>query len=167
MTAASTSTKDRIATVEPIVRRVLAPKVLDSHHLDDLVQETLARVGSSRRDLEGEALVAYAIVAARNVWASDGAREARRGALQHRLADTRQPEQPDLLAVAGERQDALRTALVSLSEAERRCCWPTRSRASPPPPSPTRTDRRLVPSPPGWPGPGPSSGWTSWSSTAG
>ena len=120
MTAASTSTKDRIATVEPIVRRVLAPKVLDSHHLDDLVQETLARVGSSRRDLEGEALVAYAIVAARNVWASDGAREARRGALQHRLADTRQPEQPDLLAVAGERQDALRTALASLSEAERR-----------------------------------------------
>ncbi|MDQ3569594.1 MAG: sigma-70 family RNA polymerase sigma factor [Actinomycetota bacterium] len=120
MAALRDTTKDRLAAVEPVVRRVLASKVFDSHRLDDLVQETLARVASSRRDLEGETLVAYAIVSARNVWASDSARSARRGELQHRLADTRQPEQPDALALAGEEHDALRVALASLLEAERR-----------------------------------------------
>lgn len=114
------STNDRVAAVEPVVRRVLASKVFDGHRLDDLVQETLARVASSRRDLEGETLIAYAIVSARNVLASDSARSARRGGLQHRLADTRQPDQPEAAALAEEQQAALRVALASLSEAERR-----------------------------------------------
>jgi RNA polymerase sigma factor (sigma-70 family) len=113
------STKDRVADVEPVVRRVLAPKVFDSHRLDDLVQETLARLASSRRDLEGDGLVGYAVVSARNVWASDSARSARRGALHHRLADTRQPDQPDAVVLVREQQDALRVALAGLSELER------------------------------------------------
>jgi len=108
-----------VAAVEPVVRRVLASKVYDPNRLDDLVQETLTRLASSRRDLDGEALVAYAIVSARNLLASDSARSSRRGALQHRLADTRQPEQPEVTVMAGERRTALRTALDSLSEAER------------------------------------------------
>ena len=120
MRKAPISTKERVAAVEPVVRRVLAAKVFDPHRLDDLVQETLARVASSRRELEGEALVAYAIVAARNVWASESARSARRGALQHRLADLRQPEQPEAVALRGAEHDALRAALRALSDAERR-----------------------------------------------
>ncbi|HSH59637.1 MAG TPA: sigma-70 family RNA polymerase sigma factor, partial [Acidimicrobiales bacterium] len=120
MAAVRESTKDRVAAVEPVVRRVLASKVYDAHRLDDLVQETLTRLASSRRDLDGETLVAYAIVSARNLLASDSARSSRRGELQHRLADTRQPEQPEALALAGEQQAALRVALASLSEAERR-----------------------------------------------
>ncbi len=119
MAAIRESTKDRVAAVEPVVRRVLASKVYDPNRLDDLVQETLTRLASSRRDLDGEALVAYAIVSARNLFASDSARSSRRGALQHRLADTRQPEQPEVTVMAGERRTALRTALDSLSEAER------------------------------------------------
>jgi RNA polymerase sigma factor (sigma-70 family) len=119
MAAVRESTKDRVAAVEPVVRRVLASKVYDPNRLDDLVQETLTRLASSRRDLDGEALVAYAIVSARNLLASDSARSSRRGALQHRLANTRQPEQPEVTVMAGERRTALRTALDSLSEAER------------------------------------------------
>jgi len=120
MAALRESTKDRVAAVEPVVRRVLGAKVYDGHRLDDLVQETLTRVASSRRDLDGETLVAYAIVSARNLLASDSARLARRSGLQHRLADTRQPEQPDAVALAGEQQAALRVALAALSDAERR-----------------------------------------------
>jgi len=120
MSALRESTKDRVAAVEPVVRRVLASKVYDPHRLDDLVQETLTRLASSRRDLDGETLVAYAIVSARNLLASDSARSSRRGSLQHRLADTRQPDQPEALVLAGERRSALRTALDSLSDAERR-----------------------------------------------
>lgn len=86
------STKDRVAAVEPVVRRVLASKVFDPNRLDDLVQETLTRLASSRRDLDGETLVAYAIVSARNLLATDSARSSRRGELEHRLADIRQPE---------------------------------------------------------------------------
>lgn len=120
MAALRTTTKDRIAAVEPVVRRVLAPRVHDSDRLDDLVQETLSRVAATRRDLGGDTLTAYAIVAARNVWATDSARSARRDALEHRLADTRRPEQPETLTMAGEEEDALRKALASLSDAERR-----------------------------------------------
>ena len=112
-------TKDRVADVEPVVRRVLAPKVFDSHRLDDLVQETLARLASSSRDLVGDGLVGYAVVSARNVWASDSARSARRSTIQHRLADLRQPEEPETVILARERQEALRVALAGLSEVER------------------------------------------------
>lgn len=40
MPAPRESTRDRVAAVEPVVRRVLASKVFDPHRLDDLVQET-------------------------------------------------------------------------------------------------------------------------------
>ncbi|MDQ3353938.1 MAG: hypothetical protein M3507_05575 [Actinomycetota bacterium] len=53
-----------IAVLEPVVRRVVAARVTDPHLVDDLVQETLARVLESRPSLDGGALVAYAIVSA-------------------------------------------------------------------------------------------------------
>jgi hypothetical protein len=62
-----------VAGLEPVVRRVIAARVSDRHLIDDLVQETLARVLESRRSLEGEALLAYAVVSARNIVTSRGA----------------------------------------------------------------------------------------------
>jgi RNA polymerase sigma factor (sigma-70 family) len=108
-----------IAVLEPVVRRVIAARVTDPHLIDDLVQETLARVLESRRSLEGAALVAYAIVSARNLVASEGRREHRRERLRARLADLSEPQVPEDAVVANEERRAVRDALRQLSHDER------------------------------------------------
>jgi RNA polymerase sigma factor (sigma-70 family) len=55
-----------IAAVNGMLRRVFARRVADPHQLDDVVQETLARVLKADPQLSGDELVAYAIVTARN-----------------------------------------------------------------------------------------------------
>ncbi|MFP5371635.1 MAG: RNA polymerase sigma factor, partial [Actinomycetes bacterium] len=92
----------------------------DPDHVDDLVQETLARVLESRRSLEGGALLAYAVVAAQNLVISEGRTEQRRERLSPRLADLSQPQRPEDAVVASEERKALRRALRRLSHEERR-----------------------------------------------
>lgn len=109
-----------IAGLEPVVRRVVAARVADPHLVDDLVQETLARVLQSGRSLEGGALLAYAVVAAQNVVASEGRSEHRRERLRSRLVDPSQPQTPEDAVVAHEERRAVRNALRQLSPDERR-----------------------------------------------
>lgn len=119
----STSRRDEgdadVAALEPAVRRVVAARVTDPHRVDDLVQETLARVLAFRRSLEGGALLAYAVVSARNLVISESRTEDRRERLGPRLADLSQPERPDDALVASEERRAVRRALRQLSHDER------------------------------------------------
>ncbi len=108
-----------IAALEPVVRRVVAARVADPDLVDDLVQETLARVLESRRSLEDGALVAYAIVSAQNLIASEGRAEHRRERLGSRLADLSEPQRPEDALVANEERRAVRRALRRLSHEER------------------------------------------------
>ncbi len=108
-----------IAALEPLVRRVVAARVADPHLVDDLVQETLARVLESRRSLEGGALVGYAVVSAQNLIASQGRAEQRRERLGPRLADLSEPQRPEDAVVANEERRAVRRALRQLSHDER------------------------------------------------
>ena len=65
--------EDAILELLPVVRRVVAARIRDPHLVDDLVQETLARMMGARARLEPDALVPYAIVTARNLVASHAA----------------------------------------------------------------------------------------------
>ncbi len=108
-----------IAVLEPVVRRVIAARVADPHLVDDLVQETLARVLESRRSLEGGVLLAYAVVSARNLVVSEGRSEHRRERLKARSADLSEPQTPEDAVVANEERKAVRHALRQLSHDER------------------------------------------------
>ena len=108
-----------VAELEPVVRRVIAARVADRHLVDDLVQETLTRVLESRRSLDGGALLAYAVVSARNLVASEGRNEHRRERLRGRLADLSEPQGPEDAVVANEERRAVRSALRQLSHDER------------------------------------------------
>ena len=108
-----------LAVLEPVVRRVIAARVADRDLVDDLVQETLARVLESRRSLEDGALLAYAVVSAQNLVASEGRHEHRRERLRARLADPSEPQGPEDAVVANEEREAVRSALRQLSHDER------------------------------------------------
>lgn len=108
-----------IAVVEPVVRRVVAARVADPQLVDDLVQETLTRVLEARRSMEGGALMAYAIVSAKNLVVSEGRTKDRRELLGPRLVDLSQPQRPEDAAEADEERRAVRQALRRLSPAER------------------------------------------------
>ena len=62
--------EDSIVEVLPVVRRVVAARVVDPAVRDDVVQETLARLMASRSRVEQDTLVPYAIAIARNLIAS-------------------------------------------------------------------------------------------------
>lgn len=107
-----------VALIEPI-RRVAAARGADHHTVDDVAQETLARVMAQRERLDEDALLPYALVTARNLVASAG-RDASRGRRHaHRLVDLREPERPEDVALRREEEQALTAALGRLSPAER------------------------------------------------
>lgn len=69
--------------------------------------------------MEGEALLAYAVVSARNLVTSQSRREHRRERLRPGLADLFEPQIPEDAVVANEERRAVRNALRQLSHEER------------------------------------------------
>jgi serine/threonine-protein kinase RsbT len=99
---------DPVAALVPVVRRVVGARVREPAQVDDLVQETLARVMAARRRVEHESLVPYAVATARNLVASAAQHEQRARRNAHLLADTCATEpRPEDEAVRQE--DAART----------------------------------------------------------
>jgi len=80
--------EDSIVEVVPVVRRVVASRVVDPATRDDIVQETLARLMASRSRVEQDTLVPYAIAIARNLIASLAEREQRSRRNAHLLVET-------------------------------------------------------------------------------
>ena len=118
--AASVGGEDEaILDLLPVVRRVVAARMRDPHLVDDLVQETLARIMDARARLEPEALVPYAIVTARNLIASHLERQDRDRRKAHLLADQGDTPTPEDELLVEERRSLLDEALQRLPERER------------------------------------------------
>ena len=110
----------RIDELEPLVRRVVAARVRDSHAVDDIVQETLTRLIEAGDRLDRDALAPYAVVTARNLTTSLARTEDRRRRHAHRLVDFRPPERPDEQVLEREESRAVAAALTKLSEQDRK-----------------------------------------------
>lgn len=108
-----------VAGLIPLVRRIVASRVPDPATVDDLVQETLARVLAAAGRVEPGMLEPYAIVTARNVVASMWRDQDRHRRHQHRVVDLRPPEAPDEDVLAQEDRAAVAEALTRLSDRER------------------------------------------------
>jgi RNA polymerase sigma factor (sigma-70 family) len=105
-----------VVELAPLLRRVIAARVRDGHVVEDLVQETLARVMAARQRLEPRALAPYAVVTARNLTRSLAASENLSKRHAHRLIDLREPVLPEEEALRREERRAITTALGKLSQ---------------------------------------------------
>jgi len=110
---------DDIVGLVPVVRRVVAARIRDPYLVEDLVQETLARVVASRDRVEGNDLAPYAVVTARNLIASHAERSDRARRNAHLLVDVDLSERPGDGLLRQEDRSAVQMALAHLSEAER------------------------------------------------
>ena len=107
---------DDLVELAPILRRVIAARVREADLVEDLVQETLARVMAARRRLEPRTLAPYAVVTARNLTRSFATNEQRSRRHAHRLIDLREPVLPEEEALRREERRAITTALGKLSQ---------------------------------------------------
>lgn len=110
---------EAIVDLVPIVRRVVAARVRDPHLVEDLVQETLARIMAVRTRVESETLVPYAIVTARNLVASHAERRDRDRRKAHLVADVGSEPSPEDEVLGEERRSVLGRALRRLPPQER------------------------------------------------
>ncbi|MDQ3767468.1 MAG: sigma-70 family RNA polymerase sigma factor [Actinomycetota bacterium] len=108
-----------VLELTPIVRRVLRARVHDPEAVEDLVQETLARLIEARPRISDDGLTAYAVVTARNLAASLGRQETRRRDHLHRLVDLRTPPTPEEETLRQEEGAAVSAALAKLSPREK------------------------------------------------
>ena len=108
-----------VAQLEPLVRRVIGARVADPPTVEDLTQETLARIVAARGRLDASALGPYAIVTARNLVRSWARTEKRHQRLAPGLVDARRPEDPAEQAMEAEDRRLLAAALDQLSAADR------------------------------------------------
>lgn len=108
-----------IVDLVPMVRKVVAARIKDPHTVEDLVQETLARVMAARDRVDPKTLAPYAAVTARNLVASYAERNDRARDRAHLLADFETSEAP-LDGVLREEEKAVVTrALTHLSAEDR------------------------------------------------
>lgn len=110
---------DRVVGLEPLLRRLIGARVSDAATVDDLVQETLARILVVETRLDDASVEAYAIVTAQNLVRSHARAEERRQRLLPHLFDPRQPEDPANRATEQEERRALSDALGQLSPLDR------------------------------------------------
>jgi len=107
---------DDVIELAPLLRRVIAARVRDSHVVEDLVQETLTRVMAARQRLEPRTLAPYAVVTARNLIRSLATSQDRSRRHAHRLIDLREPVLPEEEALRREESRAITTALGRLAQ---------------------------------------------------
>ena len=77
-----------------MLRRVVGARVKDPHTVEDLVQETLARVMAARSRLAPDKLAPYAAVTARNLVATMAEKNDRARDRSHLLAESAEQEAP-------------------------------------------------------------------------
>jgi serine/threonine-protein kinase RsbT len=113
-------TPDDLTELTALVRRVVAGRVADRDAVDEIVQETLARLLTARRRLDHAALGPYAIVIARNLVTSRWRRTDTDHRYEHRLLDVPAPSPPEEDLLAQEESAAVRAALDRLQPVERK-----------------------------------------------
>lgn len=108
-----------VAALIPMLRRIVRARVTDAATVEDLVQETLARVLAAESRVDPAMLEPYAIVTARNVVASMWREEDRHRRNRHRVLDVGPSGSPDDGVLLEEERVAIARALRGLSEQER------------------------------------------------
>lgn len=110
---------DDLHEMRTIVRRVVASRVRDPHLVDDLVQETLAKVLASWERIEPGAAVPYAITTARNLVASTWRQADTVNRNLHRVVDLVPADRPEDALLERESGNAVSSALTRLSASDR------------------------------------------------
>jgi serine/threonine-protein kinase RsbT len=121
--ARSVATEADLVAVAGPVRRVAAARTAGTSspaEVDDVVQETLARLWESRWRLERGALLAYGVVTARNLVTSVERGAALRDRHAPRLLEPAAVVDPALDVLADEERTAVLAALAALREDDRR-----------------------------------------------
>ena len=108
-----------LANVEAVVRRTLAARIRDRHLIEDLTQETLARLAGTEHRFSPDAERAYAVVTARNLLVSHFRRQSVRGRHLHRLLDNEGSDDPAQATLDREESDTMTSALGQLDPADR------------------------------------------------
>lgn len=107
-----------VVDLVPVLRRVVGARIKDPHTLDDLVQETLARLMSSSTRVDPDKLHHYAVVTARHVVASYAERNDRARRTSHLLAEGADVPPPTDELLLQEDREFLAAALAELSTAD-------------------------------------------------
>jgi RNA polymerase sigma factor (sigma-70 family) len=108
-----------LAEVTTIVRRVAGARLNDPHLVEDVVQETLAKLMASRSALDPSALGPYAIVTARNLVTTHWRRDDTSRRHAHRLVEVVSTGTPEDDVLLQEESEAVTAALGRLSDRER------------------------------------------------
>ena len=110
---------DALIDLVPMLRRVVGARIKDPHSVEDLVQETLARVMSARSRVAPDKLPQYASRTARNLVASYAERNDRARSRSHLLVDHVDVESPATDMLRQEERTLIGIALAQLSAGDR------------------------------------------------
>ena len=116
--SAAKTPEDEVLDLVPLVRRIVGARIKDPDLVEDLTQETLARVVSARDRINGD-LAPYATVTAKHLVASlakQGDRDRRNA---HRLVDVDVDERPGDDLLQAEDRSHVGAALAHLDDDER------------------------------------------------
>jgi hypothetical protein len=138
---------------------VVAARVRDPQVVEDLVQETFARLLQARPRLDDDALAPFAVVLARNVAVSFVRGRHTEKRHLHRLVDLREPDRPEERALQQEEVRAIAEGLARLPARDRTALVANEEGATPPP-VPQSSGRHPGPWPRSSHGHGPSTGST-------
>jgi RNA polymerase sigma factor (sigma-70 family) len=108
-----------LLALTPLIRRVVAARVRDPEAVDDLVQETFARLLQARPRLDDGALAPFAVALARNVAVSFVRSRRTEQRHLHRLVELREPDRPDERALQQEEARAVAEGLARLPARDR------------------------------------------------
>jgi RNA polymerase sigma factor (sigma-70 family) len=118
MPISDTRQQDLLA-LTPLIRRVVAARVRDPQVVDDLVQETFARLLQAGPRLDNGALAPFAVVLARNVAVSYVRGRSTEARHRHRLVELTEPDRPDERALRQEEERAVAEGLARLPARDR------------------------------------------------
>jgi RNA polymerase sigma factor (sigma-70 family) len=108
-----------LLALTPLIRRVVAARVRDPQVVDDLVQETFARLLQAGPRLDDGALAPFAVVLARNVAVSFVRGRFTEARHLHRLVELTEPDRPEERAVRQEEARAVAEGLARLPDRDR------------------------------------------------
>jgi RNA polymerase sigma factor (sigma-70 family) len=118
MATPDTRQQDLLA-LTPLIRRVVAARVRDPQVVDDLVQETFARLLQAGPRLDNGALAPFAVVLARNIAVSYVRGRITEARHLHRLVDLAEPNRPDERALRQEEARAVAEGMARLPARDR------------------------------------------------
>jgi RNA polymerase sigma factor (sigma-70 family) len=118
-TPISDTRQQDLLALTPLIRRVVAARVRDPQVVDDLVQETFARLLQAGPRLDNGALAPFAVVLARNVAVSYVRGRSTEARHLHRLVELAEPDRPDERALRQEEARAVAEGLAGLPARDR------------------------------------------------